>query len=78
MTPSLEGLPTKAKEAHSPHKVRLSPLDTNPVFHKALAEDNFFCENKKLREYNMTLFRLLLVESSVIVIFYVVFLCPMW
>ena len=33
MIPSLEGLPTKAKEAPSPHEVRLSPLDTNPVFH---------------------------------------------
>ena len=32
MTPSLEGWPTKAKEAPSPHEVRLSPLDTNPVF----------------------------------------------
>ena len=32
MIPSLEGLPTKAKEAPSPHEVRLSPLDTNPVF----------------------------------------------
>ena len=32
MTPSLEGLPTKAKEAPSPHEVRLGPLDTNPVF----------------------------------------------
>ena len=32
MTPSLEGWPTKAKEARSPHEVRLSPLDTNPVF----------------------------------------------
>ena len=31
--PSLKGLPTKAKEAPSPHEVRLSPLDTNPVFH---------------------------------------------
>ena len=31
--PSLEGLPTKAKEAPSPHEVRLAPLDTNPVFH---------------------------------------------
>ena len=28
-----EGLPTKAKEAPSPHEVRLAPLDTNPVFH---------------------------------------------
>ena len=32
MTPSLEGLPTKAKEAPSPHEVRLAPQDTNPVF----------------------------------------------
>ena len=32
MTPSLEGLPTKAKEAASPHDVRLAPLDTNLVF----------------------------------------------
>ena len=32
VTPSLEGRPTKDKEAPSPHKVRLAPLDTNPVF----------------------------------------------
>ena len=32
MIPSLEGWPTKAKEAPSPHQVRLAPLDTNPVF----------------------------------------------
>ena len=32
MTPSLEKWPTKAKEAPSPHEVRLAPLDTNPVF----------------------------------------------
>ena len=32
MTPSLEGWPTKAKEAPSPHEVRMSPLDTDPVF----------------------------------------------
>ena len=32
MTPSLEGLPTKAKEAPSPHEARLTLLDTNPVF----------------------------------------------
>ena len=35
MIPSLEGWPTKAKEAPSPHKVRLAPLDTNPVFSKS-------------------------------------------
>ena len=32
MTPSLEGWPTNAKKAPSPHEVRLIPLDTNPVF----------------------------------------------
>ena len=32
MIPSLEGWPTKVKEAPSPHKVRLTLLDTNPVF----------------------------------------------
>ena len=32
MTTSLEGWPTKAKEAPSPHEARLVPLDTNPVF----------------------------------------------
>ena len=30
--PSLEGWPTKPKEAPSPHEVRLTLLDTNPVF----------------------------------------------
>ena len=32
MIPSLEGWPTKAKEAPSPHEVKLTLLDTNPVF----------------------------------------------
>ena len=32
MTTSLKEWPTKAKEAHSPHEVRLAPLDTNTVF----------------------------------------------
>ena len=32
MIPSLEGWPTKAKEALSLDEVRLAPLDTNPVF----------------------------------------------
>ena len=32
MTSSLEGWPTKAKEAPSPYELRLVPLDTNPVF----------------------------------------------
>ena len=33
MIPSLEGLPTKAEGAPSPHEGRLAPLDSNPVFH---------------------------------------------
>ena len=32
MTPSLEGLQTKAKEVPSPHEVRLVLLNTNSVF----------------------------------------------
>ena len=40
MIPSLEGWPTKAKEAPSPHEVRMSPLDTNPVF-QSLGGDYF-------------------------------------
>ena len=40
MTPSLEGWPTKAKEAPSPHEVRLAPLDTNPVFSKSRSFQN--------------------------------------
>ena len=32
VTPSLKGSPTKAKEAPSPHEVKLVLLDTNPVF----------------------------------------------
>ena len=33
MTPSPEGQSTKAKEAPSPQQVRLTPLETNQVFH---------------------------------------------
>ena len=32
LTPSLEGWPTKAKEAPSPIELRLNMLDTDPVF----------------------------------------------
>ena len=32
MTSSLEGWPTKDKEAPYPHEVRLTPLETSPVF----------------------------------------------
>ena len=30
--PSLEGWPTKTKKAPSLHEVKLTPLETNPVF----------------------------------------------
>ena len=30
--PSLKGWPIKTKEVPSPHEVRMTPLDTNPVF----------------------------------------------
>ena len=32
MRPSLERWPTNAKEAPSSHDVRMTPLDTNPIF----------------------------------------------
>ena len=32
MTPTLQGSTTKAKEAPSPHEVRMAVLETNPVF----------------------------------------------
>ena len=32
MIPSLECWPTKAKDAPSPHEVKLTPVDTKPVF----------------------------------------------
>ena len=32
LIPSLEGWPSKAKEAPSPHEVRLTLLNTNPIF----------------------------------------------
>ena len=38
MTPSLDGWPIKVKETPSPHEIRLTPLDTNPVF-QCLGED---------------------------------------
>ena len=47
--PSLEGWPTKAKEAPSPHEVRLAPLDTNPVFQSLCI--NITAINKKFENY---------------------------
>ena len=42
MIPSLEGWPTKAKEAPSPHDVRLTPLDTNPVLNQVSSKATVF------------------------------------
>ena len=42
MTPSLEGWPTNAKEAPSPHEVGLAPLDTKPVF-QVFGDAQVFC-----------------------------------
>ena len=47
MTPSLEGLPNKAKEAPSLHEVRLARLDTKPVF-QCLREDIGFPHRHRL------------------------------
>ena len=51
MIPSLEGWPTKAKEAPSPHEVRLAPLDTNPVFH-SLGTTQYFIVNPVFQPTN--------------------------
>ena len=47
MTPSLEGSPTKVKEAPSPHEVRLALLDSNPVF-QSLGDKIATLETEKL------------------------------
>ena len=60
MAPSHEGSPTKAKEAPSPHEVRLTLLDIIPVF-QCLREklmirkdtQNVLKEKHKLRSINL-------------------------
>ena len=53
--PSLEGWPTKVKEAATPHEVRLTPMCTNPAFQclgmkKVVSNYNsILCKHKKLR-----------------------------
>ena len=42
-TPSLEVLQTKAKEDPSPHEMRLSPTDINPVFHGCYYYFYYYC-----------------------------------
>ena len=51
MIPSLEGWPTKAKEAPSPHEVRLTPLDTNPEFQCLRANINLTDLSVKINEF---------------------------
>ena len=55
VTPSLEGWPTKAKEAPSPHEVRMSLLDTNPVF-QSLGGNLKTCKVKSLKKTLTELF----------------------
>ena len=50
MTPSLEGSPTKAKEA-PPREVRLAPLDTNRVFQ--CLGDNRLSDGKMSSDFQM-------------------------
>ena len=54
MTLSLEGRPTKAKEAPSPHKVRLDPLDTNPIFQRLEVKFMLDCQKINLLTYFLT------------------------
>ena len=59
MTPSLEGWRTKAKEAPSPHEVRLALLDTNPVLNGMLLKDHliefleYFLFNQYVFDYRV-------------------------
>ena len=72
MTPSLEGWPTKAKEAPSPQEVRLAPLDTNSVFQSLggdfliLLYDNLFFS---LTYKEQLIFREILVRYCEILLF---------
>ena len=59
MTPSLKGWPTKAKEAPSPHEVRLALLDTNPIFHSLEGVKEFSISIFKFQYSNVFLFLML-------------------
>ena len=54
MTLSLEGRPTKAKEAPSPHRVRLDLLDTNPIFQCLEVKFMLDCQKINLLTYFLT------------------------
>ena len=47
MAPSLEEWPIKTKEAPSPHEVRLTPMDINPVFECLRKSIALFCSSIK-------------------------------
>ena len=55
MIPSRESWRTKAKEAPSPHEVRMSPLDTNPVFQSLGGKLNFQLNFNLISKNNMVL-----------------------
>ena len=64
VTPSLEGWPTKAEEVYSPHEVRLTPLDTNPVF-QCLCFYAIFCRLDPFRrKYGFSINSKILLMSS--------------
>ena len=57
VTASPERWPTKAKEAPSPHEVRLTPLDTNSVFQKILTVINNQPISKAFFHQQLTFFQ---------------------
>ena len=52
---SLEGWPTKAKEAPSPHEVRLTPLDTHPVFQLSISMPLYKRQHHKMVKHTQTI-----------------------
>ena len=64
MIPSLEGWPTKAKEAPSPQEVRLAPLDTNPIFQCLGGNISVFTKKIRLLKFNSIKKYLLLLKQQ--------------
>ena len=62
MTSSLEEWPTKIKEVPSLHEVRLTPLDTNPVFQ--CFGDNPLWEWKSTAEISIPPWKYLILYST--------------
>ena len=59
MARSLEGWPTKAKEAPSPHEVRLALLDTSPVLQ---------CLGENITPKSLTFFSIIIIIIIIVVI----------